>query len=273
MLRLSFRLKTVAIGLLLTHAACQPDSSSTQEKSAAASANGPVAAPADSASLPNGSLAGPADTLHLPGGKIAQLRPSTAAAFNRLPASGLPDMPNDPSAEPLVSAGGKARRQGLDLFLQNARGGESKLSSTPDAKFTLQNADGVKYMYWGSLPAAHQWVVRAWYWESSGTVLVDQRTGRRLDLLGDPAASPDGRWVLLTSPGLSGGDQANLLELAETDAAGPHLRWRREPTTWEPQEARWASPTRAILKLRHLNAQGEMPDDAPVTYAELDLAP
>lgn len=257
-----FNLKILTVSLLLGNAACQPDSSPAQEKPAA------VPSPARPATT---SAANPADTLHLPGGQVVQLRPSTAAEFNRLPASGLPDMPNDPSAEPLAAAQGKVRRQGLDLFLPFPQGGEVKLSSTPDAESTLQNAEGVKYMYWGRLPAAHQWVVRAWYWESSGTVLVDQRTGRRLDLIGAPVASPDGRRVLLCSPGLGGGDQANLLELVEIDAGGPCLRWRREPASWEPEEARWAGSNRAILKLRHLNAQGEMPDDAPETYAELTI--
>ena len=261
----NFSLKIVAVSVLLSNAACRSDNSSVQEKPVPAIIASTTAAPA--ARL----AASATDTLHLPGGQVVSLRPSTAAAFNQLPTSGLPDLPNDPSAEPLATSRGKVRRQGLDLFLQSAQGGEVRLSSTPDAEFTLQNADGVKYMYWGSLPAAHQWVVRAWYWESSGTVLVDQRTGRRLELIGDPVASPDGRLVLLTSPGLGGGDQANLLEMAAVDATGPGLRWRREPTTWEAEAARWTTPNRAILKLRHLNAQGEMLDDALETYAELDL--
>lgn len=129
----------------------------------------------------------------------------------------------------------------------------------------------MQYQYWGSLPAAHQWVVRAWYWEAVGTVLLDQRTGRRLELPGDPVASPDGRSVLLFSPGLGGGDQANLLALVQLAPGGPQLRWQREPTAWEPLAVRWASPSLAVLKLRHLTAQGEMPDDAPETYATLAL--
>ena len=264
MARLHFSLHILALSVLLGNTGCQPGGPPAQEKPAAASA--PSTAQADASPGTN-----PADTLHLPGGQVVALRPSTAAIFNQLPASSLPDLPNDPSAEPLATAQGQVRRQGLDLFLQSAQGGEIKFSSTPDANFTLQNADGVKYMYWGSLPAARQWVVRAWYWESSGTVLVDQRTGRRLELIGDPVASPDGRLVLLSSPGLGGGDQANLLELVEIGPAGPNLRWRREPATWEAEEVRWAAPNRVILKRRHLNAQGEMPEDAPETYAELVL--
>jgi hypothetical protein len=267
MVHLHCTLKIMVVSLLLSTTACQPDNAPAQEKPAASLMAGTVP------DASTGLTANPVDTLHLPGGRVAELRPTTAAAFNRLPASSLPDLPNDPAAEPLPTAQSKVHRLGLDLLLQPAQGGEVKFSSTPDAEFTLQNGEGVKYMYWGSLPAAHQWVVRAWAWEASGAVLVDQRTGRRLEELpGDPVVAPDGRLVLLTSPGLGGGDQPNVLSLAQIDAAGPRLLWQREPATWEPVEARWASPDRAVLKLRHLNAQGEMPDDAPETYAELDLS-
>ena len=249
--------------VLLATSACRPDAPTTEP---------PASAPTEAKAAAPSATAAPPDTLHLPGGRVVQLRPSTAAAFNRLPASPLPDLPNDPAAEPLASAQGQVRRLGLDLFLKPAQGSEVKFSSTPDANFTLQNGEGLKYSSWGSLPTTHQWAVRAWAWEAAGTVLVDQRTGRRLaELPGDPVAAPDGRLVLLTSPGLGGGDQTNALSLVQIDATGPRLLWQREPTTWEPVEARWAAPTRAVLKLRHLDAQGEMPDEAPATYAELSL--
>lgn len=257
--------RATALLALLATAACRPETPATEQATppagaASAAAPTPATAPAT----------GPTDTLHLPSG-VTQLRPATAAAFNQLAAGGLPDLPNDSTAEHLAPTQGRVRRAGLDLLLQPAQGSVVKLSSTPNAKFTLQNGEGVKYMYWGSLPAAHQWVVRAWYWESAGTVLVDQRTGRHVELMGDPVASPDGRFVLLTSPGLGGGDQANMLTLVEVEATGPRLLWQREPTTWEPAEARWATPTRAILQLRHTDAEGSIADDAPVSYAELNL--
>jgi hypothetical protein len=193
-------------------------------------------------------------------------------AFNQLPVGGLPDLPNDPSAEHLPADQGRVRRQGLGLLLRPAQGPEVRLASTPDAQFTLQNGESVKYMYWGSLPAAHQWAVRAWAWEAAGTVLVDQRTGRRLEELpGDPVAAPDGRLVLLISPGLSGGDQPNALSLVQIDSAGAHLCWQLEPTTWEPAAARWAAPNRVVLLRRHALPDGSMPDDARISYDELTL--
>jgi hypothetical protein len=241
--------------VLAVLAACRPDAPATEQ----------AAPPVTTATI-----AHPADTLHLPT-SVVQLLPSSAEEFNKLPASPLPELTNDPQAEPQPSDQELVRREGLDLHIKTGLRTELKLSSTPDAEFTMQNADAVKYMYWGELPDAHQWVVRAWYWESDGTVLVDQRTGQMLDVPGTPVTSADGRFVVLTSPGLGGGDQPNTVSLVEITDDGPRLRWQREPTAWEAEEARWAHPGIAILKIRHVNAQGELPDDAPVSYVKLPL--
>jgi len=265
---MSTYLRPALLLALLTSAACHPNTPATQATQPSQPARPAVST---SPALPPAVVAGPADTLHLPGGRVVSLRPTTAAAFNQLPNSDLSDLPNDPAAEQLAATQGRVRRQGLDLLLRPTAGAEVRLSSSPDAEFTLQNGKAVRYVYWGSLPTAHQWVVRAWYWEAAGTVLVDQRTGRHVELLGEPAPGPDSRFVLLTSPGLGGGDQANALNLVQIEATGPRRLWQREPTRWEPQQARWAGPGRAVLKVRHLNAQGQMPEDAPETYAELTL--
>ncbi|GAA4026576.1 hypothetical protein GCM10022409_08170 [Hymenobacter glaciei] len=286
----------LAVLLLLASAACHSDAPATEQAAPptdSVPAPKPAAPPADSVPAPElaappadsvpaakpgtataaspASLS-PADTLHLPGGRVVQLRPTTAEAFDQLPTSGLPEFINHSHAERIPASQGLVRRQGLNLLLQPAQGSVVKLSSTPDAKFTLQNGNGVKFIYWGSLPAAHQWVVQAMYWEENGIVLVDQRTGRNVELTGEAVASPDGRFVLLTSPGLGGGDQANQLSLVQIEAAGPRLLWTRAPDRWEAVTARWATPSRVIIKRRHTLADGSMPDDALVTYDELDVS-
>jgi hypothetical protein len=254
--------------LLLGASACHSDPPATQQPATSSPAAASPPAPAG----PGAAQAAAGDTLHLPGGRVVQLRTITAEAFNKLPFSGLPELVNEPAAEHLPAEQGRITRQGLVLRLRPAQGPEVRLASTPDAQFTLQNAAAVRYRYWGSLPTAHQWAVRAWAWESAGTVLVDQRTGHRLaELPGSPVAAPDGRLVLFLSPGLGGGDQANMLSLAQIDSTGARLLWQIEPTTWEPVEARWAAPSRVVLKRRHTLPDGSLADDARVTYDELPL--
>ncbi|MGI4740835.1 MAG: hypothetical protein ACRYG7_37170 [Janthinobacterium lividum] len=266
--------------LLLSTSACHPDQPATQQPAVAPpAATSPAAAsPPDTTApvaasprrlIPPGALS---DTLHLPGGRVALLRTIPSDSFDKLPFSGLPELANDSSAEHLPAEQGRITRQGLVLQLRPAQGPEVRLASTPDAQFTLQNTDAVRYRYWGSLPTAHQWAVRAWAWESAGTVLVDQRTGHRLaELPGSPAAAPDGRFVLFLSPGLGGGDQANRLSLVQIEPTGARLLWQIEPTTWEPVEARWFAPNRVALKRRYARPDGSLADDAPVTCDELIL--
>ncbi len=260
-------LRPIALGSLaaglLGLGACHPDQPTARQPT------GPAATTEPAVEKATGS---PADTLHLPGGQVVQLRATTAAAFDKLPFGGLPELPNDSTAEHLPAGQGRLTRQGPVLRLRPAQGPEVQLTSTPDAQFTLQNAAAVRYRYWGSLPTAHQWAVRAWAWESDGTVLVDQRTGYRLaELPGSPVAAPDGRFVLFLSPGLGGGDQANRLSLVQIEPTGARLRWQIEPTTWEPVAARWAAPQRVVLMRRHALPDGSLADDARVTYDELTL--
>jgi hypothetical protein len=254
--------------VVLATGACHPDQPATHSP---APSQFTTKQPASPAAPPEAAApSSPANTLHLPGGVVAQLRPVTAAAFARLAADTVADAySTDP--EPIDLTQLRVRRRGLDLRLQPTAGPLVKLSSVPDAQFTLQNSNAVRYQYLGSLPSVHQWVVRANFWESDGTVLVDQRTGRYLEQPGRPFASPDGRHLLLCSPGLGGGDQVNMLSLMRVDATGPRLLWQIEPTTWEPAEARWAAPNRVVLKRRHTLPDGSLPDDARVTYDELTL--
>lgn len=264
-----------AVLLALLSAACQPDSPTTQNTSgqnttAPAPASSPQTAPAAASS----SAAGPVtDTLRLPTGRELLLRASSAAAFERLAATDILP-PEGSSADPdrdLTATRGRVRRQGLDLLLQPDQGSVVKLHTTPPAKFTIQNPDAVRYVYWGSLPQAHQWVVQAWFWESAAVILVDQRTGRQLEVPGRPAASPDGRYVLSTSPGLGGGDQVNSLSLVRISDAGPQLLWQHEPATWAPEQARWDGPGRAVLQISRADAEGQLPDPPRPEYVELTV--
>lgn len=170
---------TLLPALVLLAAACHPDAPATEAAPPAAVPPATPVAPPRAATRPAASAGNPTDTLHLPGGQLVRLRPSTAAAFNRLPADMVADAAST-APEPIDLTQLRVRCRGLDLRLQPTAGPLVILSSVPNAQFTLQNNNAVRYQYLGSLPSVHQWVVRANYWESDATVLVDQRTGRRL---------------------------------------------------------------------------------------------
>ncbi|MBO2012956.1 hypothetical protein [Hymenobacter negativus] len=212
---------------------------------------------------------GSPDALYLPGGQVGQLRKIPADAFDRLPFGGLPDLPNDSTSEHLPAEQGRVTRQGWSL-LRPAQVTEVRLAPTPDAQFTLQNAKGVKYQYWSSLPAAHQWVVRAWYWESDGTVLVDQRTGRQVGLVPPRGLA---RWPPSAAHQPRTG-RRRPTQQAEPGASGSH---RGAPAVADGTHHLGAGrsplgrPYRVVLMRRHALPDGSMANDAPVTYDELTL--
>ena len=258
----------MALGLLFGATACRPDAPATQQAPVAAAPVTPAkTAPATALGPTPAALP---DTLHLPGGPVLRLVPGTAAAFGQAAADSLPDLGAESGDQHLAATQGRVRRQGLALLLAPAQGPAVRLTSTPPPDFKNDSAS-VRYVYRGSLPAAHQWVVQAWFWESDGTVLVDQRTGRQLLVYGWPAASPDGRYVLVASPGLGGGDQVNSLSLVGITADGPRLLWQRSPETWAPERARWAGAGRALLKIERAGASGQLPAPPRPSYLLFSL--
>lgn len=240
-------LAALALGLLAT---CQPADPPARTA-------GPPARPAPATP--------PLDTLHLPGGQVAELRPATAAAFARLDsASSVPALGHDSSDQPLPAG---VRRVGRRLLLQPTAGPLVRVVSSRPAATTEGNS-GCNYQYWGSLPAAHQWVAFGRGWAYEQTLLIDQRTGRQLVVDGRPAASPKGSYVLVCGASWEGGDGFNGLTLVGTTPAGPRQLWRRPLRGPGPQQARWAAPGCWLLQVA---SRAELAGDLPYHYQYLAL--
>ena len=261
-------------------AACQPD------KPAATDA--PTAPPREG----NGpAVTGPAaDTLHVadslghPAG-VAQLRPSTKAAFDQL-TDPLPPRPADreeaaaASGQPVpanldspLPTDGRVQRRGETLVFRPAQGPAVTLRPAPSSDEGPQGND-IGYAYWGSLPAAHQWVVDVTTDEGPAVLLVDQRTGRRANLLGAPSPSPDGRYLLSVCEDVASGGTPTEISLYRVDGPAPQLVWSRSLIDWGPRYARWRDARHVVLVQAHADLNGgdvAAGKRLPLTYAELEL--
>ncbi|HEX8326672.1 MAG TPA: hypothetical protein VF629_03965 [Hymenobacter sp.] len=269
-----------ALALLL--AACQPDKPAT---------TGP-AAPTETVGPATANAAGPAaDTLHVadslgrPAG-VLRLRPSTKAAFDQLRATDpLPQRPAEredatvASAQPApanldapLPADGRVQRRGETLVFQPAQGPAVTLRPVPSSPDGPEGND-IGYAYWGSLPAAHQWVVDVTTDEGPAVLLVDQRTGRRTDLLGAPALSPDGRYLLSVCEDVASGGTPTEISLYRVDGPAPQLVWSRSLVDWGPRYARWRDARHVVLARAHADPGGDVVASTklPLTYVELEL--
>jgi len=259
-------------GVLLLVAGCQPD------QPAATTATPPAASPTSQAPVSGTDTLAVADSLgHRVG--ILQLRPSTQAAFEKLPAGPLPTRPSDQENQSNVSDAplppdGRVQRRGELLILHPAQGPAVTLQPvpSPDGPEGHDNA----YYYWGSLPLVHQWVVDVVTDEGTVVLLIDQRTGRRTSLLGAPSVSPDGHYLLSVCEDMTSGGTPTNLSLYRCGSGAPQLLWSRDLTDWGPRAARWRDAHHVALQQAHpdLDPNAEVATAAsrvPLTYAELVL--
>lgn len=272
---------------LVLLAACHPDDKPT----ATTAPPDPAAttAPPDPGATPTApaTVAATPDTLHVADSLgrrvgVLGLRPSTAAAYQQLPAGPLPARPTDnpnPSAtrDAPLPADGRVQRQGEQLRLRPAQGPAVLLTPQPSSEDGPQGVD-IAYYYWGSLPAAHQWVVDVVMDDGSSVLLVDQRTGRRTTLLGQPSVSPDGRHLLSMSEDVISGGTPTNLSLYRCDGPAPQLVWSRDLAAWGPRAARWRDARHAVLLRAHAaddpNANvTEAAQHTRLSYVEVDIQP
>lgn len=271
-------MKRYLLLLGLPAAACHPDQPATT--GAPAAQNAPPSQPPTPAAaavftpptgrLRSGDTAQPTDhdTLHVPGG-VLYLKPSTAAAFERAPTEVAWD------ANKSLTASGLVRRVGYDLLLQPQRGPVVKFT-TRRTTATSSNAEisqQAESRYLGQLAQAHLWVVQTDSATKHVTTLVDQRTGRRTIVMGLPAASPDGQYLLSTrsDQGNDGSDESAVgTQLYQLTPAGPRLLWTRLTRQWGSSEARWVGPRTVLLKQEYESADQES-DARPETYVQVEL--
>ena len=209
------------------------------------------------------------DTLHVAGGGVLYLKPSTAAAFAQAPTELAQD------TDKRLTATGPVRRVGDDLLLQPERGPVVKFTT----RRTSENSSTEELMrqatprYLGQLAQAHVWVVQTDSANKRVTTLVDQRTGRRTLVTGQPAASPDGQYLLSThsDEGNDGSDESAVgTQLYQLTPAGPRLLWTRLTLRWGSDEARWVGPRTVLLKQDYEAADQESAAP-PETYVQVEL--
>lgn len=272
-------MKRYLLLLLLPAAACHPDQPVTTDAPAAQVAPTsppppPAASPAfttPTGRLRSGDTNQPTDhdTLRVPGGGVLYLKPSTAAAFEQAPTELTGE------ADKRLTTNGPVRRVGNDLLLQPTSGPVVKFT-TRRTTATSSNAEisqQAESRYLGQLAQAHLWVVQTDSATKHVTTLVDQRTGRRTTVIGQPAAAPDGQYLLSTrsDQGNDGSDESAVgTQLYRLTPAGPRLLWTRLTQRWGSSEARWLGPRTVLLKQEYEAADQEA-DAPPATYVQVEL--
>ncbi|UOQ73884.1 hypothetical protein [Hymenobacter cellulosilyticus] len=204
------------------------------------------------------------DTLRMRTGQVVAVQPANLATWQQTKPDALPAPPDSVDSPTMAQTGGRVQRTGLNLTFRAANGRTVVMQDD-----TTDSENAVAYLYWGQLPAVHQWVVNVGLWEGRYVVLIDQRTGKRTDVWGRPIASPDGRYILASNADLAAAFDPNGLQLLQLTANGPKLMWQRELINWGPTEARWRPDGTVVVQQEFGPTEAEA--DLPPRYVTLRL--
>ncbi|MCB2378923.1 hypothetical protein LGH70_15085 [Hymenobacter sp. BT635] len=206
------------------------------------------------------------DTLRTSDGQTVSVQRTTLAVWQKAQPDPLPALPDSVDSPTIAQTGGRVQRLGQALTFKAANGRTVTLQND-----TTDGEDAVVYMYWGSLPKAHQWVANAWLYEGRAVVLIDQRTGQRTNIWGHPSTSPDGQYILASSSDLVATFDPNGFQLLQIRPGGPQLVWQRELANWGPAAVRWRADGSAVVKQEF--GPTESGADLPPRYVSLRLPP
>jgi hypothetical protein len=104
------------------------------------------------------------------------------------------------------------------------------------------------YTYRGYLTHFHRHLVEVGYYETTQWWLIADN-GLRLTLWGKPCYAPDQSSIVTICAGLEySGGQPNVVQLFQIKNGVLQKVWEMRPTTWEPKEIFWTSPTSLYMR-------------------------
>ncbi len=186
------------------------------------------------------------DTLVQVPGRVLRIYPAARPVYERLsspawvmakPASAEEeDSFLDFAAEErrrLTKAGPRVLRTGRVLHLRPSAAAEVRLANNP-----AEDEHNIAYEYLAALPEIRQWLLSVHLYEGGYYLLVDQRTGRRTQLMAPPVIAPDGRHFVCGNSDVLARFEPSGLQLWSLDEGTPRLLWERQ-TEWGCTQPRW----------------------------------
>jgi hypothetical protein len=146
----------------------------------------------------------------------------------------------DAEARRIRGAGGRVVRDGAVLRITPAGGAPVVLADDSTEGFDYE-----RYRYRAFLRRAGYHLVEVTFWESTGFLLVSDRTGSATQVPEAPLFSPDGTRFASVSMDLAAFYEPNRVEIWKASREKPALEWELDldgeagSPEWGPSDARW----------------------------------
>lgn len=217
--------------LALGAAGCEPDATSNSGKTQA-----PGSATIDSAKIQQqhdslAVLATAPDTFRANTGRLVRMEVITESQYNHAvkPAperSFSPDSAQAVAQEAsyLQAAAGQVWRVADTLFFKPRQGPVVRLHDGPTYQDAEDSYEGYRFL--DNLAVIGQWLVEVGKWEGHYYLLIDQRTGKRSNLIGYPVVSPDHTSFACAGFSPTGYDLEGIQLWRKPPNSPPQVRWQ-----------------------------------------------
>lgn len=136
-------------------------------------------------------------------------------------------------------------RAGDSLILRLADGGRKVLTDT--LLDSLAGEQTRRFLYRGLDARLHAFHVEAFFWEASGSLLIDAPTGEQTELWGAPVVAPGGQRFATASYDLDADYNPNGIQIWRVASRAPKLEWQQVLTTWGPSNVAWIDDSTLLV--------------------------
>jgi hypothetical protein len=118
---------------------------------------------------------------------------------------------------------------------------------------TAHNESLEEYRYVDTYPEIGSVHIKATYWEWFRDFLVSLKSGKEIELWGNPIVSPNKKYVISNSADLVACEMPNGIQLFKIVEGGFKKIFEKEIENWEPYEIKWESDTSIVIKIAKLD--------------------
>lgn len=114
--------------------------------------------------------------------------------------------------------------------------------------------DYVHYNWLGFAKDLEGWVIREYFYESTGFCLINEHSGEETRLWGEPTVSNDKRLMFCSSADLHRGLDPNGFQIFDASFSPPKLIFEQELHDWSIGGARWEASNVLVIERNQLDS-------------------
>jgi hypothetical protein len=111
----------------------------------------------------------------------------------------------------------------------------------------------IEYKFLQSYNSIDYWLIRLYYYEGSGYLLLDKETGEKIDIYGEPKFSGNKNYFFTSSFDIEATYDPNGFELYQLVKGKAKRLWRKDIDDWGPSGMKWINDSCVVIEQSRVN--------------------